>query len=170
MVHGKQDTGAELSVMSLNIFDLLNLKLNGELKLNPCNDVRVIGYSKQSVKIVGKVVVTCAHADTTKRCVFYVTDLNDMKILLGLTFCKAFNLVKILCDDDCICKKVSVVVLNEVPTGLDITKQMDHAYLPPVDTNTKLRPDCKAHMIAIISRTLQWFRHHERCHCKARHG
>ena len=121
LVCGKQDTGAELSVMPLNIFDQLILKLNDELKHNPCNDVRVIGYSKQLVKIVGKVVVTCAHADTTKRCVFYVTDLNNMKILLGLTFCKAFNLVKILCDDDCICKKVLVDILNEFPAGLDVT-------------------------------------------------
>ena len=62
LVRGKQDTDAELSAMPLNIYDQLNLKL----KLNPCNDVRVIGYSKHSVKIVGKVVVTCSHADTTK--------------------------------------------------------------------------------------------------------
>ena len=81
LVCGKQDTGAELSMM--NIYDQLNLKLKGELKLNPCNDIGMIGYSKQLVKIVGKVVVTCSHADTTKRCVFYVTDLNDTKILLG---------------------------------------------------------------------------------------
>ena len=78
--------------MPLNIFDQLNLKLNGELTLNPCNNVRVIGYSKQLVKIVGKVVVICAHADTTKQCVFYVTDLNDTKILLGLTFCKLHSI------------------------------------------------------------------------------
>ena len=88
-----------------------------------CNGIRVIGYSKQLVKIVGKVVVTCYHADTTKQCVFYVTDLNDTKILLGLTFCKAFNLVKTLCDDDCICKKVTVDVLNEFPAGLDVPNQ-----------------------------------------------
>ena len=147
--NGKKDTGAELSVMPLNIYDQLNLKLKSELKLNPCNDVRVIGYSKQSVKIVGKVVVTCSHADATKRCVFYVTDLNDMKIFLGLTFCKTFNLVEILCRDDCICNKISVDVLNEFLAGLDVPNpnqnQMDHAYLLPVDTGIKLRPDCKAH-------------------------
>ena len=73
-------TGAEISIMPLNIFNQLNNKLKGELKLNPCNDVKVIGYSKQSVKIVGKVTVTCSHAGTSKRCVFYVTDLTDTKI------------------------------------------------------------------------------------------
>ena len=98
-IKGKQDTGAEISIMPLNIFDQLNGKLKGELKRCPCNDIQVIGYSKQSVKIVGKVTVTCSHADTTKH-VFYFTDLTDSKILLGLTFFKAFNLVKILCDND----------------------------------------------------------------------
>ena len=99
-------------------------------------------------------VVTCSHADTTKRCVFYITDLNDTKILLGLTFCKAFNLVKIQCDDDCICKKISVDVLNEFPVGLDVPNtnqnQMDHAYLLPVDTAIKLRADCKAHVMELF--------------------
>ena len=54
-IKGKQDTGAEICVMPVNIFDQLNSRLNGELKLCPCNDVQVIGYSKQSVEIVGKV-------------------------------------------------------------------------------------------------------------------
>ena len=97
-IKGKQDTGAEISVMPLNIFYQLNTKLNGELKLCPCNDVQVIGYSKQLVEIVGKVTVNCSHANTTKHCVFYITNLTDSKILLGLTFCKAFDLVKILCE------------------------------------------------------------------------
>ena len=81
-VKGKQDTGAEIYVMPLNIFDRLNSKLNGELKLCPCNDIQVIGYSKQSVEIVGKVTVNCTHLNTTKRCVFYITNLTDSKILL----------------------------------------------------------------------------------------
>ena len=151
-VKGKQDTGAELCVMPLNIFDHLNSKLNGELKLCPCNDVQVIGYSKQSVEIVGKVTVNCTHANTTKHCVFYVTNLNDSKILLGLTFCKAFDLVKIICDDDCSCKKVAVDILNEFPAGLDIPKQkqMNQVRLPPVDIHTKLRPDCKAHVMELF--------------------
>ena len=139
-VKGKQDTGAEICVMPLNIFDRLNSKLNGELKLCPCNDVQVIGYSKQVVEIVGKVTVNCTHANTTKHCVFYVTNLTDSKILLGLTFCKVFDLVKIICNDDCSCKKVTVDILNEFPAGLDVPKQkqMNQVCLPPVDIHTKL--------------------------------
>ena len=55
-VKGKQDTGAEISIMPLNIFDQLNSKLKGELKLCPCNDIQVIGYSKQSVKLWEKLL------------------------------------------------------------------------------------------------------------------
>ena len=152
-VKGKQDTGAEICVMPLNIFDRLNSKLNGELKLCPCNDVQVIGYSKQAVEIVGKVTVNCTHLNTTKHCVFYVTNLTDSKILLGLTFCKAFDLVKIICNDDCSCKKVAVDILNEFPAGLDIPKpkqKQDQVRLPPVDIHTKLRPDCKAHVMELF--------------------
>ena len=72
-IKGKQDTRAEICVMPVNIFDQLNTRLNGELKLCPCNDIQVIGYSKYLVKIVGKVTVNCIHSNTTKHCVFYVT-------------------------------------------------------------------------------------------------
>ena len=47
-----------------------------------------------------------------------------------------------------------VDVLNEFPTGLDIPKpkQMDphQVYIPPVDINIKLRPDCKMHIMELF--------------------
>ena len=98
----KQDTGTEINVMPLNIYNQLNLKLKGKLQLKPCNDIKVIAYSKQSVSIVGKVSVTYTHANTTKCSIFYVTDLNDTNILLGLNFCKLFDLVRIQCDEYCV--------------------------------------------------------------------
>ena len=72
----------------------------------------VIGYSKQSVEIVGKVSVTCTHATTIKKVNFYVTNLVDTKVILGLQFCRAFNLVTVNCNDNCICKEVAVEALN----------------------------------------------------------
>ena len=63
LIHGKQDTGAEINVMPLNVYDQLNQKLKGNLELKPCGDIKVIGYSKQSVNIVGKISVTCTHAN-----------------------------------------------------------------------------------------------------------
>ena len=58
LICGKQDTGAEVTAMPLNVYDQLNQKLKGNLELKPCGDVKVVGYSKQSVKIIGKISVT----------------------------------------------------------------------------------------------------------------
>ena len=124
---------AEVNVMPLNIYDQLNLKLQGKLQLRPCSDVKVVGYSKQSVKIVGKVSVTCTYANVIKKCIFFITNLNDTKILLGLNFCRAFNLVKIKCDDQCVCKKITIDIINEFPKGFDIPSQRTRQPLPPVD-------------------------------------
>ena len=84
LVCGKQDTGAEINAMPLNVYDQLNQKLNNSVVLKPCGDVKVIGYSKQSVKIVSRVSVTSTHATTIKKVNFYVTDIVDTKVILGL--------------------------------------------------------------------------------------
>ena len=83
LVWGKQDTGAEINLMPLNVYDQLNLKLQGKLQPRPCGDIKVIGYSKQLVKIVGKISVTCTHAIEIKKCIFYITDIVDTKVILG---------------------------------------------------------------------------------------
>ena len=112
IIRGKQDTGAEVNAMPLNIYDQLNQKLNGKLELKPCDKIKVIGYSKQSVEIVGKVSMTCTHATTIKKVNFYVTNLVNTKVILGLQFCRAFNLVTVNCNDNCVCKEVAVEALN----------------------------------------------------------
>ena len=89
--------------------------------------------------------MTCTHANTTKLAIFYVTDLNDTKILLGLNFCKSYDLVKIQCDEHCICKKVVVDVLNETISNNEFPRQMI-----PVNINTRLRADCKAHIMELF--------------------
>ena len=58
---------AEINVMPLNVYDQLNMKLNGNLQLKPCNDVKIVGYTKQSVSIVGKLAMTCTHANVIKK-------------------------------------------------------------------------------------------------------
>ena len=155
LVHGKQDTGTEINAMPLNVYDQLNQKLNGNLELRPCGDVKVTGYSKQSVQIVEKISVTCTHANVIKKCNFYMTDIVDTKVILRLQFCRAFNLVQINCDDSCVCKQIAVDVINsEFPRGLDPGSVNLHSTkspkLPPVDVNLKLRPDCKAHVMELF--------------------
>ena len=87
----KQDTGAEINIMPLNVYDQLNQKLHGNLELKPCGDIKVVGYSKQMVNIVGKISMTCTHATTIKKANFYVTDIIDTKVILGLQFCRGPN-------------------------------------------------------------------------------
>ena len=134
----------------LNIYDQLNMKLNGGLQLKPCNDIKVVGYSKQSISIVGRISVTCTHANVIKKCPFYVTDITDTKVILGLNFCRAFNLVKVICDGTCACKQVTIDAINDFPTGLDVPNMsITPKVLPPVDVNLKLWPDCKAHILEL---------------------
>ena len=71
LVHGKQDTGTEINAMPLNVYDQLNMKLNGDLQLKPCNDVKIVGYTKQSASIVGKIAETCTHTNVIKMVILY---------------------------------------------------------------------------------------------------
>ena len=79
---------------------------------------------------------------------FYVTDINNTKILLGLNFCMAFNLVTVNCDDNFFCKKIDVI--NEYPRGLSIPNQSTLEPLPSADIETKLRSGCKAHIMELF--------------------
>ena len=150
LICGKQDTGAKVNAMPLNMYDQLNQKMKGNLELKPCGDVKVVGYSKQLVKIIGKISMTCTHATTIKKCNFFVTDIIDTKVILGLQFCRAFNLVQINCDDNCVCKQITVDIINsEFPRGLDPGNSINSPKPPPVNVNLKLRPDCKAHIMEL---------------------
>ena len=86
------------------------MKLNGGLQLKACNDVK-IGYTKQSVSIVGRIAVTCTHA----------------------------NLVKVICDEKCACKQVTIDVINDFLKGLNVPDVSSTKVLPTVDVHLKLR-------------------------------
>ena len=45
-----------------------------------------------------KVIVECKHRDMVRNVNFYVTSVNDNKVILGLNFCKQFKLVSIHCE------------------------------------------------------------------------
>ena len=150
LICGKQDTGTEVNAMPLNVYNQLNQKLDGKLELKSCNNIKVIGYNMQSVNIVGKISVTCTHANVIKKCNFFITDIIDTKVILGLQFCRVFNLVKINCDDNCVCKQITVDIINsEFPRGLDPGNSTNLPKLPPADVNLKLRADCKAHVMEL---------------------
>ena len=108
-------------------------------------------YSKQSVQIVGKVAVTCTHANVIKLCIFYATDITDTKVILGINFCRAFNLMKINGDEECVCRQIEIDGINYFPKGLDVPNSFTtNIKLPPVNIHLKLRRDCKAHIMELF--------------------
>ena len=71
LIKGKQDTEAEICVMPVNIFNQLNSKLNGELKLCSCNDVQVMGTANIWSKLLEKLQLI-VHMLTPLNIVFFM--------------------------------------------------------------------------------------------------
>ena len=88
------------------------------------------------MEIVSKASVTCTHATTIKKAIFYVTNL--------------------VTNEHCVCKEVAVEALNaKFPRGLDLGSTMQNVRLPPpIDVKTKLRPDCKQHILELFQNYL----------------
>ena len=150
-VWGKQDTGAELNTMSLNIYDQLNTKLKGKLEMRPCSDVNIVEYNKESIECMAKVIIQCKHKEVTKNVTFYVRLVNDNNVILGLNFCKQFQLILVHCEEDCDCKEISLdIINNEFPQGLSVPDSTKQTKLPLVNVNTKLQTyNMKAHIMEL---------------------
>ena len=124
------------------------------MELRSCGDINIGRYSKQSIEYVGKVVVNCQHGNIVKQTTFYMTSVANTKVILGLKFCKTFGLVSVNCDEKCPCKQISIdVINNEFPRGLEIPVSTDvdaTVRRDPVDINTKLWSDPKAHIMELF--------------------
>ena len=144
----KQDTGAEVNVMSEHIFN----KLGARNTLNKVKTTNITGYGQNPIEYTGTCVFSVKHNNVTRDMLFFVTNVDDTKVILGSTTCQAFNLVKVICDDDCQCKKMKleVATVNEdFPVGLSIPNKMaTQSKLPPVDVHTKIdKEDPKGHIL-----------------------
>ena len=86
------------------------------------------------------------HLTQTKRATFYVTKLNDDKVILGLCLCIDLQLLSIHCDDKCRCKShilhETKKIGSEFPIGVHL-QQTQQDVLPPVPISTKLEGDVK---------------------------
>ena len=58
-------------------------KIN-KLLLYPKSDVKLVGYGHRNIEYIGTTVVDVAHLAQTKKATFYVTKINDDKMILGL--------------------------------------------------------------------------------------
>ena len=81
---GKQDTEAELNAMPRCIYD--RLAETDVIPVEPCTNTKINGYSQSAIDCIGTVQLNYTHRDITKKMKFYITDVVDDKLILGLDF------------------------------------------------------------------------------------
>ena len=83
---------------------------------------------------------------------FFITNVDDTKVILGAKTCQELGLVKIICDDNCQCKSMEIMSINqEFPVGLSVPNVKPRIILPPVDLNMKINvTDLKAHIMNLF--------------------
>ena len=106
--------------------------------------MKLVGYGNRNIEYIGTTVVDVTHSTQTKKATFYVTKLNDDKVILGLHLCVDLQLLSIHCDDKCRCKSQMLhetkKIDSEFSIGVDL-QQVQQDILPPVPISTKLEGD-----------------------------
>ena len=82
VLKAKQNTGAQINVLSKTVFQ--TLQKNGKLPLYPKTCVKLVGYGNKTINYFGTTKIKCNHNGAECEVVFYVTDVPDTKIILGL--------------------------------------------------------------------------------------
>ena len=158
MVRIKQDTGAKVNVMSKSVFDRLsNGTTRNTVILNKTKMVKISGYGENSIEYMGTCIFKVSHNNHHRDVLFFITNVNDTKVILGAKTCQEFNLVKIVCNDKCLCKTAEIMSINqEFPFGLSVPNVKPRIVLPPVDLNTKIDvADPKAHIMNYFQTSLK---------------
>ena len=140
--HAKLDTGAQINVMTESLFKCIG-RIN-KLLLYPKSDVKLVGYGNRNIEYIGTTVVDVAHLTQTKKATFYVTKLNDNKVILGLHLYIDLQLLSVHCDDKCWCKSQMLHETKKIDSefliGVDL-QQVQQDILPPVPISNKLEGD-----------------------------
>ena len=145
----KQDTGAQINVLFKTVFQ--TRQKNGKLPLYPKTCVKLFGYSNKIINYLGTTKIKCNHNEAEVDAVFYVTDVPDTKIILGLRLCVDLGLIVIRCDDECRCKNVQVAETSS-SSLIENTQESDgqSSMLPPVPLDTKIdETNPKAHVMKL---------------------
>ena len=140
IVQVKQDTGPKINVMSKSVFDRLsNGTTRNSVLLNKTKTVKISGYGENTIEYIGTCVFKVSHNNHHRDVLFFITNVNDTKVILGAKSCQEFNLVKIVCNDKCPCKTVEIMSINqEFPVGLSVPDVKPRIVFPPVDLNMKM--------------------------------
>ena len=140
LVKVKQDTGAKVNIMPKCVFDKLQestLKRIKSVLLNKTQTVKISGYGQNGIDYLGTCVFKVSYNNHHRDVLFFITDVSDTKVILGAKSCQEFNLVKIVCDDQCPCKTAEIMSINEEFFHVPDVK-LKQAILLPVDLNTKI--------------------------------
>ena len=137
----KLDTGAQINVMTESLFK--HIGKVSKLPLFPKSDMKLVDYGSRNIEYIGTTVLDVSHLNQTKKAMFYVTKLNDNKVILGLQLCIDLLLLSIHCDK-CRCKShvlhETKKIGSEFPFRVNL-QQIQQDILPPVPISTKLDSD-----------------------------
>ena len=140
--HAKLDTGVQINVVTESLFKCIG-KIN-KLPLYPKSDVKLVGYGNRNIQYISTTVVAVIHLTQTKKATFYVTKLNNNKVILELCLCIDLQLLSVHSDDKCWCKSQMLhetkKIDSEFPIGV-VLQQVQQDILPPVPISTKLEGD-----------------------------
>ena len=109
-----------------------------------------MGYGNKIINYFGTSKIKCIYNGTETEAIFYITDVPDTKIILGLQLCIDLGLV-VQCDDECKCKKVQIAETSS-STQVKNTQGYDdrNSMLPPVPFDTKInKTNPKAHIMQL---------------------
>ena len=84
VLKAKQDTGAQINVLSKTVFKTLQKRNGDKLPLFPKTCVKLVGYGNKTINYLGTTNIKCNHNWTEINATFYITDVPDTKIILGL--------------------------------------------------------------------------------------
>ena len=82
VLKAKQDTGAQINVLFKTVFQALQKEC--KLPLYPKICVKLVGYGNRVINYLGTTKIKCVHNGTETEAIFYVTNVHDTKIILGL--------------------------------------------------------------------------------------
>ena len=146
--HAKLDTGAQINVMTESLFKCTS-KIN-KLPLYPKSDMKLVGYGNRNIEYIGTTLINVAHLNQTKIATFYVTKLNDDKVILGLHLCIDLLLLSIHCDNKCQCKAHAIHMRPRLIIFLLVLTYSKHNKI-------------FLHQFQLVPRLILWCQHHQEC-------
>ena len=148
----KQDMGAQINIMSMTVMKDIQKNFQ-KLPLFPQSCIKVVGYGNRTIEYFRTTKLESIHNGTKVNAVFYVTNVIDGKIILGLQLCIELGLIVIKCDDECQCKNLTVAEANAADPIRKQQEAVDQnsTPLPPVSLDTEIdSTNPKSHIMCLF--------------------